>query len=259
MNETVSKNSFALWLDIITNPFSGFRAINEKTRIALPLALVLVASMLSSLLLQPIMSSKVYESAILDIQIAAIEKKQGGTMSEEMKASYSAQLSSPMVKTITKVSSIVGAPIGYAILIFASALILLIVSALMKEKRKFGIFLRILVFAMIVTVVQTLLKNIITLTGDWESALKAAGNAMELGRALSAPISLASITTSGDISPSAYFLLDGLTDIFNWLYYIFVYAGLTACAGIQKNKAIILTVVIAVIGMGIGFLSVALN
>jgi len=51
--------------------------------------------------------------------------------------------------------------------------------------------------------------------------------------------------------------LDAFTDIFNWLYYIFVYAGLTVSAKLTKKKALVLTIISAVLGIGIGLLAVA--
>ncbi len=257
VSEPVKKNSFRIWYEIIVNPFSGFQAVGEKTKIALPLICIMVLSVLSALLIQPIMSSPVYEKAMLEIQYAAIEKQQGTPLSDAMKETYRTQLTSSTTKMVTRISTLAVSPFSYMILLLISALVLKIFASLVKEKRKFGLFFRILAFAMIVTIAQVLIKNIITLTGDWAAALKSAEGTLEFGQALTSPVSLASLTSSRAIGKVGYYLLDTFTDIFNWLYYAFVYAGLTASAKIEKRKALILTLIFAATGTVMGFLAIA--
>ncbi|MCK5198144.1 MAG: hypothetical protein KAR21_07325, partial [Spirochaetales bacterium] len=72
--------------------------------------------------------------------------------------------------------------------------------------------------------------------------------------ALSAPISLAALFSADTLGPTGYFLLDSLTDIFNWLYYIFLYAGLKISAGLTKKHSLMVIIISAAVFIIIGLI-----
>lgn len=247
-----------IWKEIISNPFKGFSLVEPKSKILLPTILMLLLSLAGTLVVQPIMQSKAYQKAMLEVQYNTIEKNQGSPVSEEMKQAIADQMNSPITKNITLISTYAGPIIGYLIFyLFLFSLVLKIITAIAKEKVAYGHLFRILVFAGIVGIVQVLLKNVIALTGNWQSQLATVTSAGELGYAITAPVSLAALTTPASIGKMPYYLLDTFTDIFNWLSYVFIYAGLVSSAKIAKNKALIVTIIYAVLGIGFGGATIA--
>ena len=247
------KDTFKLWKDIIANPFEGFKGLNDNTKIIWPLLTIIVLFLISTSLLIPILSSDEYSQAIVRAQVTSAAEK-GNPMSNEQIEAMSKQMTSPMIKNITLVSSFVGGLITFmAITLLVSLILKLFVSSVKKDKVKFSLILKIILFTTIIAMVQSLLKAGITITGNWERVLSRVNETSQLQFALTSPISLAALFDLSSLGDSLYMLLDAFTDIFNWIYYIFLYAGLKIVAELDKKKAMIITVVIALISIAIGF------
>lgn len=245
------ENPWKLWMSIIANPFKGYQGLRDETKILLPLLVLILMVLLTPLLIQPITDSQAYKEAVLKVQYAAIEKQQGSPLSEEMKETYREQLSSSSVQTISKVSMFVSSLLIFLVMLLGFSLVLFIISKIMGYSTRFSLFFKILVFASILTVFQNLLTNLITLTGDYETTLRTVRSATDLQYALASPISLAVFFDPGQLGKIPYFFLDTLTGIFTWLFYIFIYAGLTISAKISKNRALIMTIIAGVLAVGI--------
>jgi len=246
------KNTFKLWKDIIANPFEGYKGLNENTKILLPLLTIIVLFVISITMIVPILLSEPYSEAIVRAQIATMAER-GNEMSSEQQAAMAEQMKSPMVKNITIASSYAGGLLTFFLMTLAAALILkLTVSSMKKDKVKFSLVFKILIFASIVAMVQSILKMGITLTGNWERALSRVNDTGSLQQVLQTPISLAALFDASGMNRTLYMLIDTLTDVFNWIYYIFVYAGLKVAVQLEKKQALTATIIIAVISVAIG-------
>lgn len=246
------KKTLMLWKEIFSNPFEGFKGIDDSTKIFPPLLIVILLFIATQALMIPIMNSDVYGDAMARVQIAAMAE-QGREMSSEQQAAMMEQMKSPMVRNINIVSALVGGSIIIVVITLITALILkLIVSAVKKDTVKFSLIFKILLFIMLITMIQSLVKMGVTHLGNWERALARITKASELQMVVQSPISLAAILDPQEMSRQLYFLVDYVTDIFNWIYYIFFYAAMRSTIALDKNKALIITVVLAVISAGLG-------
>jgi hypothetical protein len=244
------KNSISLWGQIIPSPIKGFSNVNKETGVALPLIVVLLLVLASSMLLIPILSSDAYTDAMVRAQINSMQEK-GTELSTEQIELMSQQFTSGNVKTITLLTSIIGGVFGYVLMLVVSVFLLKLFTVIAKEKISLKLLLRILVFVAIISVLQMLIKNFITVFTDYERILSRVQNTSDLQYALSSPVSLAAIFTPGKISTSLYFLIDAITDIFNWLYYGYLFAGLKAAAGLSTSKALKITIISAIVMIAI--------
>lgn len=248
------KNTFILWKEIIANPFEGYAKVNDTTKVIWPLLTIILLFIISISMMVPMMTSEAYGDATVRTQIAAMAER-GSEMSAEQQAAMAEQMKSPMVRNITIASAYVGGLIAFMGITLIVALILkLIVSGVKKDKIKYSLVLKVILFASAVSMVQSLVKTGITISGDWERALARVTNGADLQLALQSPISLAAILDPANMSRQLYFLIDYVSDIFNWIYYIFLYAGLKAAIGLEKKPALIITIAIAVISLVIALL-----
>ena len=135
-----------------------------------------------------------------------------------------------------------------------NTLVVKLLAAIMKVITKFSLILKILIFISIISLVQSLIKSGITLSGDWARILNRVNDTTGLKLALSAPVSLAALFSIETLGSTGYFLMDALTDIFNWIYYIFLYAGLKVSAGLTKKHALKVTVITALVFLSIGLI-----
>ena len=246
------QNTFKLWKDIIINPFEGYKNVNDKTKILLPLLTIIALFLLSITMLVPIMLSDSYSEAIVRVQISTMADR-GNEMSLEQQAAMADQMKSPMIRNITIASSYAGGLITFLLITLLVAFILkLIISSVKKEKVKFSLVFKIMLFATIVSMVQSLLKNGITLSGNWERILSRVTDTGSLQLALQSPISLAALFDPAKVGHSIYMLIDAFTDIFNWIYYVLLYAGLKIATELEKKQALIITIVIALISIAVG-------
>lgn len=246
------KNTFILWKNIIANPFDGFRDLKESTKLFPALLVIIVLFLFSMILLIPIMSSPAYGDAVARVQ-STVMAQRGTEMSAEQQAAMAEQLKSPVVRNITIVSAVAGGLISYmAVLLVMTLVLMLVIGAVRKEKIRFSLVLKLLLFTAIVSMVQSLVKMGITLSGDWLRVLSRVTDTPSLQAALNSPVSLAALMDVSAVGRQVYYLVDYITDVFNWVYYIFLYAGLKAVAGLEKKKALLITVIIAVISILIG-------
>ena len=74
----------------------------------------------------------------------------------------------------------------------------------------------------------------------------------DLRMALQSPISLASLVSYEKVGTAGYMVIDALTDVFNYLYYGYLYMALRSLFGMEKRKALIAVIISAVIFIGIG-------
>ena len=243
---------FKIWKNIISSPFEGFAQVNDETKWFLPLIAILILIFLSIALTIPIMQSDEYIGALVRATVSQQTEK-GVEMSLEQQTAMSEQLNSPIIKKITIASALGGGIITFVIIMLLTALFIKLLSAIFKNKVKFLLIFKILIFISIISIVQSLVKSGITLSGDWTRILNKVTDMAGLKQALSASVSLAALFSVDKIGSNGYFLLDTLTDIFNWIYYIFLYIGLQVSAGLTKNHALKVTVISAVVFILIGF------
>lgn len=240
-----------IWKNIISNPFEGFSDLGDKTKWFLPLISILILLFLSTALVLPLMQSDEYTDAVVRVAISKQAEK-GVEMSMEQQAAMSEQMGSSMVKKITIISTLVGAVLFTVIIMLLNSLLIKILSSIMKEQVKFSLIFKILIFISIIGIVQSLVKTGITLSGDWARILNRVNDTSSLKLALTAPVSLAALFSYNTLGSTGYYLMDTLTDIFNWIYYIFLYAGLKISAGMTKKHALLVTIISAVVLLIIG-------
>jgi len=240
------KNTFILWKNIIANPFEGYKSVNDSTKLLLPLLIIISLFLISTTMSVPILSSDSYSEVLVRSQITAMAEK-GNEMSAEQQVALDEQIKSPMVRNITLASTyIVGLIAFIGIGLLLPALFgKIYASYAKKEKVKFSLIFKILIFAVIIGMVQSLIKIGITLTGDWQRALNRVNDASMIQYILQAPVSLAALLDPSEINKTLYMLIDAFTDVFNWIYYIFIYAGIKVSLQLEKKPALITTVIIA--------------
>ena len=246
-------NSIALWKEIFSNPQNGLSRIDKDTKIFFPLLIVLLLMALSTALILPIIQSPEYSQALVRLQAADMAEK-GSPMSREQMEAMERQLSSPQVKTITTLSSLIGGVVGYILMLLVTWLLLKLILVSVKAEAPMKVLFRIMVYIALISVVQALLKNIITVSGNWERYMRMVQSKEDLQIALSSPISLASVVSHEKAGITGYFLIDAVTDVFNWLYYIFLYLALRWTLNIEKRKALTATIISAIVFIGIGLL-----
>ena len=235
-----------IWKNIISNPFEGFSELSDETKWFLPLLALLILLLVSIALIIPLMQSEEYTSALVRATVSGQAEK-GTEMSTGQQTAMSEKLSSPMMKKITIASALGGGVLTFVIIMLINTLLIKLLAAIMKEKIKFSLIFKILIFISIISIVQSLIKSGITLSGNWAGILNRVNDTTGLKLALSAPVSLAALFSADTLGSTGYFLLDILTDIFNWIYYIFLYAGLKVSAGLTKIHALTVTVISAVV------------
>lgn len=246
------KKTFALWKEIIGSPSRGFASFDEKPPFALALIIILLLVLVSTAILIPVLTSESYADAVVRVQINTL-KERGTELSAEQAEAIKQSMSSGPAATITLLSSTFGGVIGFGVILLITALLFKLILLIAKEKAKFRILFSILVYISIFSIVQMLVKNGITVLTDYERALSKVYSTNELQFALSSPVSLGALFNPSTMNPSVYYIVDALTDIFNWLYYGYLYAGLRWALNINARKALVITIVSAVIFISVGF------
>lgn len=236
--------SLLLWKKIIVSPFSGYGELKKETPVLIPLLILLLLMVLSILMLFPVFQSEAYGKAVIQVQIDTLAKK-GQELSLEQQEALKEQLTSPTMRTITRVSSIAGGLVTFLGIMLLSALLLKLLFLIFREETTFKLCFKILVFTGIISVAQGLVKNLITITGNWERLLYQVQDTQGLKTALQSSVSLAALFSVETLGKIGFYLVDTLTDIFNWIYYIFIYAALRMSAGLEKNKALKVTLIFA--------------
>ena len=243
-------NTFQIWKSIISNPFKGYEKVGKQTRILLPLLVILILVTVNLLILTPIMQSSAYTSALVKVQMIKMnEKGMGSSVSRE---DLEKQLSAPLTKRITLISSFAGGIITYTAVLFLSAFLIWLLSLLLKDKKNYKIILKILIFAGLVSTLQGIVKSTIVATGDWERILHQVRTIEDFSLALQAPTSFAALINPAKSGMPLYILIDSVTDIFNWIYYIFIFAGLSSALKMEKQIALKITVLYAVLSIAVG-------
>ncbi|MEW5818347.1 MAG: YIP1 family protein [Spirochaetota bacterium] len=237
-------NFLKIWKGIIQNPFDGFAQVNKDTKIALPLLCLLLLVLISTAMLLPLMMSNEYITALGRVQMEQMRQK-GVELSDEQAASIKKSLAAPAMKIVTIVSTFGGGLGGYVGILLLVTLLMKVLTLIIKSSVSYKLLFKILVFAGIVGIVQRLLKSGITLAGDWSSALRRVQTTEDLKLVLQSSVSLTLLFSYKSLGKVGYYLLDTISDIFNWIYYIFLYAGLKRAAGLDKNKALIITIISA--------------
>jgi len=246
-------NFIKVWKNILLNPFESFSEVNDDTKWFLPLVLILFLILISTSLLIPLMQSDEYVDALVRITTRQQVEK-GIEMSAETQSAIKEQLESPLMKKITIASAMGGSIVVFIVIMLLNVLLIKILAAILKNKVKFSLIFKILIFASIIGIIQSLIKSGIALSGDWTGILNRVNDTIGLKLALSAPVSLVVFFSAGTLGSTGYFLLDVLTDIFNWIYYIFLYAGLKNSAGLTKKHALIVTIISALVFILIGLI-----
>jgi len=236
--------TLTLWKEIITSPSRGYAKLKKDSPLVLPLVTVLVLLTLSIALILPILQNSSYLEAAGRVQIQTLTEK-GQTVSREQEQAIMEQMSSPTVRTVTLVSALAGGVITFVVMTLVSALLLKLFVRAFRGSVSYGLAFRILIFTALIAMIQALIKNAITLSGNWESALRRIADADGLQSVLQSPISLAVLTGQETLGKLGYYLLDTLTDIFNWIYYVFIFFAVRMSAGMEKKPALGVTLVFA--------------
>ena len=243
-------NLFKVWGLIIANPFKGFEGVKKETGVLFPFLIIIMLTVINLLILTPVMQSDTYVKALARVQmIKMAEKGLDGSLSVE---ELEKQLSSPGVRKITLISSYGGGIVTITAVMLLSAFLIWILSIIFRDKKSYKMILKILVFSGVVAAVQGILKSIIVVSGDWQMQLMRVKSMEDFTMAIQAPISFASFFQPSVIGMPAYTVIDTVTDILNWIYYIFVYAGLRSALNIEKKKSLNIVLIYAVIGIIIG-------
>lgn len=243
-------SSLRIWWQILQNPFTGYGQIGKDTRIAWPLACLLLLVAVSTSLMLPITSSQTYLAAALRMQTRTLES-QGIDMGGEQGKALEKQLASPVMRTFTVVAAYLGGFVSFTATILLLALLMKAFTSAMKVSLPYKQLVAIFAFTGLVTAVQGLLKSGIVLASDWQGALRGAQTTADLKEALVSPLSLALLVPYASLGKVGYALLDTATDIFNWIYFTFLYAGMKG-AGLDKGRAFAVTLLTAVLFIAVG-------
>jgi hypothetical protein len=246
-------STLRIWGRILQNPFTGYGQINKDTRIAWPLACILLLVAVSTSLLLPITSSPTYLAAALRVQTKTLESR-GVEMGGAQGKALEEQLNSPVMRTFTVVSAYLGALISSAAVMLLLALLMKAFTSAMKVSIPYRQLLAIFLFTGLVTAVQGLLKAGITLASDWRGALQGVQTTADLKAALVSPLSLALLFPYASLGKLGFALLDTATDVFHWIYFTFLYAGMKS-AGLDKKRALAVTLLTAVLFLAVGAVS----
>ena len=240
------KKTFKLWTGIFSSPTKGFTELTTSSPVVIPLIVVLILTIAGTAMLFPVMSGDTYVEAMSRVQVNTL-KERGTELTAEQVEIMEQQLQSSRVQTITRITSLGGGLIGFVVILFVQALILLILTRIVKEKPSFKLLFRLIVFLALVSVIQVIVKYGITLLSDYERMLSRVQYNADLQRVLNSPVSLAALFSPTKLNPTLYALIDYVTDIFNWIYHIYLFFGLRVAAGLNKNKALIVTLISAVL------------
>jgi hypothetical protein len=246
------KKSVALWPEIVMNPSTGFAQVGKETKIALPVILLLISILVTIALMLPMMLSDPYAEALARVQLSVLAER-GTQLSEEQSAAMAQQLRSPAVRGITVASALVVGTITYVLMLLFSTLVLKIVAAAAKqEEAGFGVLFKVMVYSGVFGVVQRLAKDVVIMTGNWERALRKVGDTDGLKEVLQAPLSAAMFFDHETLGDAGFYVLDAVTDPFNWLTFIFVYFGVRYAAEMTKGSAFAAVVLSAAVYVGVG-------
>ncbi|NOY07830.1 MAG: hypothetical protein GXP33_03195 [Spirochaetes bacterium] len=246
-------NLLSTWKRIIFNPKDGYKSITEETKIFMPVVIILIISIVSISIMLPIITSKTYLKASIGIQIHKMEKK-GTTLNEQQLESMNKYSNSKISKIIAIAGSYLGGIVGYLLIFVIGAFVLLILSRIFRCKDiSYRLILRIIVFTAIITAVQGLIKIVIVYFSDWQAALKTARTMSDLKNALAANLSAAAFFDPKSMNRVLFYLIDYFTDIFNIIYFVFIFYGLSAAGKIKENSALAITIVYAVLASLPGF------
>ena len=248
--------SIFLWKEIIPSPVKGFSTVTGKTKIAVPLLVVILIAAAGSFILLPVITSDSYSKALVRVQTSILAER-GTEMSAEQTEQLNEQLSSGSMRKVNSITTIGGAIFVYVLMIFFSVLILKLICIIFREKPEFRLLLRIIIFIAIFSAVQMLLKNLITAVSDYNRILSRVQTSEDLQWALNSPVSLAVLFSPSSLNNTLYTLIDTVTDIFNWLYYGYLYAALRGAAELKSSRALAVTLVFAALSIGVSLLMTA--
>ena len=186
------KKTMKLWSEVLTSPSRGFSSFDEKTPLAIAIICVLVLVFISTAIIIPIINSGAYSEAVVRIQINTM-KDRGTEMTAEQIEMMRESLTTGPAKKISLISSLAGGVIGYAVMLLITTLLLKVLLSIFKEKRGFKLVLKLMVYIALITAVQMLLKNVITVLTDYERVLSRVQYTKELQYALTFSGQLSSI------------------------------------------------------------------
>ncbi|HAK45631.1 MAG TPA: hypothetical protein DCO79_06890 [Spirochaeta sp.] len=236
------KKTFQLWSNMFASPSKGFPELTPATPILMPIIVVLILVLAGLFMLMPILGSDAYLDALGRVQVNTLVER-GTEMSTEQLEMMEQQLKSDQMRTINLATTIGGGLIGYIIILLVYALILLILTRIFKEKPGFKHLFKLLIFLAVISAVQGIVKNGITLLSNYERILSKVQYTADLQWAITSPVSLAALFNPAKTGPTLYTVIDAVTDIFNWIYFIYLYFGLKFSAGLARKKALTITII----------------
>lgn len=241
------------WKNILFSPKEGFKGIDENTKLVAPIVIVLVVSLIAVSFMIPIITSHVYLQKSVSIQLQKLGKSASKAALEQANKSVESG--------ITKIIAIAGAYIGsiatYLLIFYAGALVLWLLVIIFKGGGvSYKLLLRIVIFSALITSFQGLINVLIVYFSDWKSAVEAAATTSDLKNAIQSSLSLAVFLDPKTAGKLFYSFVDYFTNIFNIIYYIFIYYGLVSAGKIKENKSVSITVLYALLAALPGFISV---
>jgi len=243
------------WKNILFSPKEGFREIDENTRIFVPIVIVLAISLIAVSFMIPIITSHVYLQKGVNIQL----EKMGKNVSSGAVEQANKSVESNFTKIITIAGAYIGSIASYLLIFYAGALVLLLLVKIFKGGNvSYKLLLRIVIFAAIITSFQGLIKVLIVYFSDWQNAVAAATTAGGLKNAVQSSLSLAVFLDPKSTGKLLFFIVDYFTDIFNIIYFVFIYYGLVSAGKIIENKSAGITIVYALFAALPGFVPVLL-
>ena len=241
------------WKGIIINPKDGYKEITEKTKIFMPIVIILIISIVSLSIMFPITTSKTYLKPSIGIRIHKMEKK-GKAVNDKQLDAMNKYSNSNISKIIVVAGSYIGGIVVYLLTFVIGAFVLLILSRIFGCKDiSYKLILRIIVFTAIITAVQGLVKILIVYFSDWQAAVKAARTIGDLKNALAANLSAAAFFNPRSMNRVLFYIIDYFTDIFNIIYFVFIFYGLSIAGKTKESRAIIITIIYAVLVSMPGF------
>ncbi|MDC7226923.1 MAG: YIP1 family protein [Spirochaetales bacterium] len=247
------KKTFVLWTRLFISPTEGFSDLTPQTPIILPVLSIVVLVLAGMLMLMPIIGSETYTEALGRVQINTLAER-GTEMSAEQLEVMQEQLHSGRMRTFTMLSSTVGGAFTFFLMLLVNTLFLLILTRIFGSKPSFKHLFKILVFLAAVSSIQAIIKNGITLMSDYERLLSRVQYAKDMQWAITSPVSLAVLFAPGKLSILLYTLIDSITDIFNWIYFIYLYFAMRFSLSLPGNKAIGITILAAALMIGISLI-----
>lgn len=245
------KESLQIWGKIFTSPSEGYQRITPRTKFAFPLLVVLILATLAGAIMLPVITSQAFRDASLRAGMAMLER-QVGTLSNNDREVIQTQMDSPLNRNITLVSTLLGSPVSFMIMILLGALVLMIMGKIMKMRVTWGMSLRLFIFTAPVLIVQMLARGSVLLFSDYATRLNAVSTMREFTLAQTASLSAATFIPATSLPYWLYAAIDYVTDIFHIIFFVLLFIGVRALTQ-ESSTGRVMAPVVVTAGLGLLF------